>query len=283
MPFDSAKQRLKGAEFTATVVAQSPLAEKRLTPSRVTPPKTVSCRGECWMFFVQYMSQLAFFRHFSYPLIDDEKPQRMLFRSDLQATINKSFFTTFVTFPPIFPSPVLVLFVELVFQQHLQVLEMSKIDFRLIFHNSPLLACMRCCFELGKCCALSQVMVGAAHKLTHTQRWVRAWKMKLKLLSAVVGKTFHNFSSNVRIWRWFHYNPLSKLRFIRFHFHNKKRKKKCIISHVGRLLQLSSGFASLYNSQHSDLVLGEMKFYFWTVYFSYFITLARLELTSSFT
>jgi hypothetical protein len=41
-PFVSAHQRLNGTEFTA-VVAQSPVAEKRLTPARISPPKTVSC------------------------------------------------------------------------------------------------------------------------------------------------------------------------------------------------------------------------------------------------
>lgn len=41
-PFVSAHQRLKDTEFTA-VVPQSPVAERRLTPVRVSPPKTVSC------------------------------------------------------------------------------------------------------------------------------------------------------------------------------------------------------------------------------------------------
>lgn len=41
-PFDSAEQRLKDTEFKS-VVPQSPIAEKRLTPQRVSPPKTVSC------------------------------------------------------------------------------------------------------------------------------------------------------------------------------------------------------------------------------------------------
>lgn len=43
-PFDSSKQRMNGPEFTTVAaVAQSPLTERRLTPSRVSPPKTVSC------------------------------------------------------------------------------------------------------------------------------------------------------------------------------------------------------------------------------------------------
>lgn len=112
----------------------------------------------------------------------------------------------------------------------------------------------------------------------------KKWNSNSSQSSVVVGKTFHNFSSHLMLefdddfitTRWVSWDL-----FV-FTFTTKK-KEKCIISHVGRLLQLSSGFASLYNSQHSSsLVLGEMKFYFWTVYFSYFITLARLALTHKF-